>query len=294
MLRVQGFPRKSSRFAVASWHGFHQCQSTLIQSLYVSPGHLSLVYQQNLRGSIQQIAFRMASLNLITFAHMNEAFFFENPHEKNAFFISLRISMQPKKAFCVVLETAVLLKKTRQASILTPLALSKNWQLFGTISHTSKYLQVCRPSSETKLDSFSRMAWPNFAAFCIMFFIHVICSIILTDTYSIWYQIYCIIFLPHVFYSCSYLVLSLYSLEANHIDHHSKWIINDRWIQLENSILLDASEIRRIFTCQKKMKSYKNMVIFSISTYKTCLDIFNINWWSPNFEKKSTVWILNP
>ena len=91
MLRVQGFPRKSSRFAVASW-------PTLIQSLYVSPGHLSLVYQQNLRGSIQQIAFRMASLNLITFAHMNEAFFFENPHEKNAFFISLRISMQPKKS----------------------------------------------------------------------------------------------------------------------------------------------------------------------------------------------------
>jgi len=58
----------------------------------------------------------MASLNLITFAHMNEAFFFENPHEKNAFFISLRISMQPKKAFCVVLETAVLLKKN-EASI---------------------------------------------------------------------------------------------------------------------------------------------------------------------------------
>ena len=48
------------------------------------------------------------------------------------------------------------------------------------------------------------------------------------------------------------------------------------------------------FYLSKKMKFYKNMVMFSISTYKTCLDIFNINWWSPNFEKKSTVWILNP
>lgn len=204
----------------------NQCQSTLIQSLYVSPGHLSLVYQQNLRGSIQQIAFRMASLNLITFAHMNEAFFFENPMKKTRSLYLCPCFASKKKHVAQYLSNAVLfVKQPRQASILTPLALSKNWQLFGTISHTSKCLQVCRPSSETKLDRLHTADGIDriFCGFLHHGFFYTCNMFNHFDRYLQYIYIFILYFyIMYLFYYCSYLVLSLQSLEANHIDHHSK------------------------------------------------------------------------
>lgn len=127
-------------------------------------GNLSLVYQQNLRGSIQQIAFRMASLNFDHICSHERGFLFRKPHPKKRILniFCAFLCNQKKQAFCVVLfQSCTFLKNRRQASILTPLARSKNWPLFGTISHTSKCLQVCRPSSETKLDSFSSRWHPT-------------------------------------------------------------------------------------------------------------------------------------